>query len=1251
MNGQSEPILSVAKDCFTGGGEAGRLMRSIDWSKTSFGAVEFWSPSLRMIVSFLLVNRFPLVLRWGSNFCQLYNDAFLPMLGKKHPRSMGQPASECFPEVWHIIEPLIQNVFRGGEATWMEDLQLEIMRYDRLEEVHYAFAYSPVPDETVPSGIGGVLGTVHEITEQVIAQRRGLVLRDLGSRSGEGKTAEEACKIAAMTLASYPQDVPFALVYLLTRDRKHAHLAGAAGIEMGKAESPLEIDLREEAARGITWPIAETARSEAMQIVNDLQWKDSSPLPGPWADPPSSAVVWPIRSNIAHQLAGFLVLGVSARLRFDDRYRDFCELITSQVAVSIANARAHEEERKRAQALAEIDRAKIEFLSNVSHEFRTPLTLILGPLEDEMRKNPEGRERLKIAHRNSLRLLKLVNALLDFARIEDGRTDAVYEPTDLAAATAELAGVFRSAIEKAGLRLLVDCPPLPEEVYVDREMWEKIVLNLLSNAFKFTFEGEIKVSLFSRRDKVELSVSDTGCGIPPAELSHIFERFHRVRGRRSRTQEGTGIGLSLVQELAKIHGGESRVRSVEGQGTTFTVTIRTGRAHLPEERLGGRRPLISGRIGAMPFVEESLRWLPDDVSTSASGLSGETDFTMSAVISRGQKESPRIIFADDNADMRDYVRHLLAQRYEVEAVPDGQMALERILADPPDLVLSDVMMPRLDGFGLLRRLRADERTRTLPFIMLSAREGEEARIEGLSGGVDDYLIKPFSARELVARIGTHLEMAKLRREAATALQESERRFRELADNAPVMIWVADNCGNTEFANRTYLKYFEISLADVTGQRWKDLVHPDDYESYCKEFLAASAAGRPFRTECRVRRGDGEWRWVNSWAVPRSSKSERQPGMVGCSVDVTDRVRGEERIRELGAIVESSEDAIFGKTLGGIITSWNKGAERIYGFAAHEVVGESVSILLPSGREHELLQVLRTVASGESIDSYETVHRRKNGQEIQMFLTVSPICNLAGQIIGASTVGRDVTERKRIERELLESQERLREANEQLHVLSSRLFRIQEDERRHLARELHDQMGQTLTAAKIDLQAAKHLRKRTAIMQRLGESVAVLDWLLEQARRLSLELRPPLLDDLGLVPALRCYLDQQTRRAGLHVKFFADQALERFDVDIETACFRVAQEAVTNVVRHARAQTVSVELYRAPEALHLIARDDGIGFDVATAQQGATLGLLGIRERVALVGGEFDCKSILGGGTEVHAFFPLRSQPNDEDSRL
>jgi signal transduction histidine kinase len=232
----------------------------------------------------------------------------------------------------------------------------------------------------------------------------------------------------------------------------------------------------------------------------------------------------------------------------------------------------------------------------------------------------------------------------------------------------------------------------------------------------------------------------------------------------------------------------------------------------------------------------------------------------------------------------------------------------------------------------------------------------------------------------------------------------------------------------------------------------------------------------------------------------------------------------------------------------------------------------------------------------------------------------------------------------------QAEQALRQANEQLHVLSRRLFQIQEDERRHLARELHDQLGQALTAAKIDLQAAQRLEERAAIVRRLDDSIAIIERLLQQVRQLSLEFRPPLLDDLGLVPALRWYLDQQAQRAGLRVEFFADPALERVDAAIETACFRVAQEALTNAVRHARARTLSVELDRTPEVLHLVVRDDGIGFDVATAQQGASLGLLGMRERVALVGGELDCKSAPGRGTEVHAFFPVRFRPDAQEPR-
>ena len=429
---------------------------------------------------------------------------------------------------------------------------------------------------------------------------------------------------------------------------------------------------------------------------------------------------------------------------------------------------AEREVKKRADALAEVDRAKTAFFSNVSHEFRTPLTLMLGPLEDglndaEAPLAPAQRERLELVRRNGLRLQKLVNTLLDFSRIEAGRAQASYVPTDLAALTTDLASSFRSAIERAGLSLVVDCAPLDAPAYVDREMWEKIVLNLVSNAFKFTFEGEISVSLQHRGDSFELAVRDTGTGIPAAELPRVFERFHRVVGAKSRTHEGTGIGLALVQELARLHGGAIAVQSVEGKGSAFTVSIPAGKDHLPSERLGAKDAPASTGVQAEAFVEEALHWLPGGGAPSS-----KEDLS-----AHGPRA--RIVWADDNADMREYVRRLLAPRYDVEAFADGEAALAAVRAKPPDLVLTDVMMPKLDGLGLLRALRADPRTRTIPMIVLSARAGEEGRIEGLDAGADDYVTKPFSARELLARIAAQLEIARIRGASENALREADRR--------------------------------------------------------------------------------------------------------------------------------------------------------------------------------------------------------------------------------------------------------------------------------------------------------------------------------------------------------------------------------------------------------------------------------------------------------------------------------------------
>jgi signal transduction histidine kinase len=760
-------------------GEMAALIAAKDWTATSLGPPDRWSPSLRMMTSFLLANRFPLLLWWGPDHISIYNDAYRPILGTKHPWALGLPVRECWSEIWHVLRPLVETPFTGGPSTWSEDLELELRRRGFLEETHFTVAYSPVPDETAPNAIGGVLATVHEITAQVVGERRVGVLRDLGARSAEAATAEEACAIAAEALARHPKDVPFALVYLIAPDGRAARLAGAAGVEAGGPGSPLEVALDGSAGAG-DWPLTAVTSAETAQVVEDLRSRFGAVPQGPWSDPPKRALVLPIRSNLPHHLAGVLVAGVSARLELDASYRSFFDLVTAQLATGIANARAYEEERQRAVALAELDRAKTAFFSNVSHEFRTPLTLMLGHVEDGLDDAadplaPGQRARQETVHRNALRLLKLVNSLLDFSRIEAGRVQASYEPTDVAALTAEVASAFRSLLERAGLRFTLDCPPLAEPVFVDREMWEKIVLNLVSNAFKFTFEGEIAVRVESDAASLRLTVRDTGTGVDAEHLPHLFERFYRVPDARGRTYEGTGIGLALVRELTKLHGGSASVESESGRGTTFTVTVPRGSAHLPRERIRASRTLASTAIRATAFVEEAAGWV-DGAAEVAAAL--EPPGAVPAEEGDAAGEPAHILVADDNADMRAYLARLLRPLGEVEAVADGVQALAAIGRRVPDLVLSDVMMPNLDGFGLLRALREDERTRMLPIVLLSARAGEEASVEGMSAGADDYVVKPFASRELVARIRSQLQLARQRREHADALARSEEALRE-----------------------------------------------------------------------------------------------------------------------------------------------------------------------------------------------------------------------------------------------------------------------------------------------------------------------------------------------------------------------------------------------------------------------------------------------------------------------------------------
>ncbi|HEV2180412.1 MAG TPA: ATP-binding protein, partial [Gemmatimonadaceae bacterium] len=1006
----STKTVQPVVDPFVGGGEMGAVMRSVDWSRTPIGAVETWSDSIRMMVRFLLANRFPLLLWWGPDYVQLYNDAYRPVLGSKHPRSMGQPARECWPEIWPIIGPLIDAPYNGGPSTWMEDIELEIDRHGYTEESHFTIAYSPVPDLTAACGIGGVLATVHEITEKVVAERRVALLRDLGVRSVTGaQTAEAACVVAADILSHHSRDVPFALLYLLDDAGEQAHLAGSAGIAPGASLSPHVIEMTASAADDSMAPARKAMAGGGIEVVENLAGKFGPLPPGPWKVPPSAAVVLPIPSNVARRPAGMLVAGVSTLLAFDEQHRAFFELLTTQIASVVANARAYEEEKRRAEALAELDRAKTAFFSNVSHEFRTPLTLILGPSEDALEDNQVDapvRHRIEMIHRNALRLLKLVNTLLDFSRIEAGRIEATYVRTDLGAFTAQLASTFRSAAERAGLRLTIDASAESDRAaYIDRDMWEKIVLNLLSNAFKHTFEGELAVVVRPATDAhaVELVVRDTGVGIPPAQLPRLFERFHRVPNAKSRTHEGTGIGLALVQELVKLHAGTITVSSLEGQGSTFTVRIPTGTAHLPQDRVhdtGDPNPASWGGVRARAvsaYASEAMRWLPDADRDLESA-----DIDTATLVAPDATAGSRILLADDNADLREYAARLLRRRgWDVEVVADGQAALDAVRRRAPDLVLSDVMMQRMDGFELLDALRSDSSTSTIPFILLSARAGEEARIEGLDAGADDYLIKPFSARELLARVSAHLTLAQSRTRAVAeadaaredlaranerlqqqaselvsknerleqqsvqleaqraALEESsdelrresdardqavreitaaEARYRALVDASAQIVWARGPDASIVSEQPTWSSYTGQSFDEYAGWEWVNAVHPDDRSRLTAVWHRAIATRAPCHIEYRLRRHDGAFEWFEMRALPVFDAHGDVREYVGAESNITERRTAEEARQQFVTLVENSADLVGIAELDGSLLYLNAAGRQLVGLTESSTVG-------------------------------------------------------------------------------------------------------------------------------------------------------------------------------------------------------------------------------------------------------------------------------------------------------------------------
>lgn len=882
--------------------------------------------------------------------------------------------------MWDGVYHLIDRCLTLGEPTYKEDDLLLYRRGQRGQflERYHTWSFIPIFD---PTGKPlGLYNPTSETTAAVLARRRQETMRDLSEELLVARNTADYFASVSEVLERNTKDVPFAITYSIADDTRGAlsmQLESSIGVPDNHPSVPAKMSLQlpnlrsQSSQRGSnafssptlsaisnltnsssrvkvsymtkSWPIATALATRQCVLVDDCSALITGFPLREWDEMPYQAIVIPICSELSTDTPrAVMIMGLNYRCPLDTAYEDWIHVLRAHLVSSLASARASEEEKQRVADIDRMARAKTAYFQSAAHELRTPLTLVAGPIDDMLQTplTASQNKTLTMAQRNLRRIQRLVNALLDFSRLEAGKLTGHFYPVHLGQFVGDLAALFGPGLERRNVAYSIDIQAREKMVFVDPALLETAVTNLISNAVKYTAAGRVDVRV-SYSDSAFISVTDTGCGIPANEVDTVTDRFNRA-SNATRAVEGTGIGLALTKEIVKLHGGELLIssRTVEetggAHGSTFTIVL-----PLVERETAENGSAVAFGAYGRQMVEEVNQWAGNasvDVrSEDAGSLNGSVDTAKGEGVFFFDK-SDVLLLVDDTVELRRYIKSIFAPHCTVVEAANGVEALEYVRHNPVQLILSDLMMPKMSGDELLAEIRSDPTTASIPMVLLSAATDEEVRLSAIVAGAEDFILKPFRPKELLARIHLHMQLGKRRRELERLFMVREHEIRILSDLCPTGIIRTNEDGLITYGNNAWKAHAGMKVDD-DPLSWPQYLEPNEGDRLGKEWLEV--------LEGDARESTLSWTWANGKSalgtfIRLDKINSSMAGVLGCIQDTSYQ---EERIREAEARRLEAEES-------------KRQQDLLVDFTSHEIRTPVSAILQCSSLVRDNLLMLR-----------------------------------------------------------------------------------------------------------------------------------------------------------------------------------------------------------------------------------------------------------------------------------------------------